>query len=122
MSEIRVTTLKDTSGGNSSSTSDIYNGRQKAWANWNGNGTVAIRTSFNVNSITDDGTGIFRMNFSTALTDRNYAGYACGGSGDSITGHYQGLVWGGTSSYIWVRTLWNTSMYDLDDSGAAVIR
>lgn len=78
MSEIRVTTLKDTSGGNSSSTADIYSGRAKAWVNWNGVSTVAIRASFNVNSITDVGTGHFTVNFTTSFSDTNYC-FAGGG-------------------------------------------
>ena len=72
MSEIRVTTLKDTSGGNSSSTADIFSGRAKAWVNFNGQGTVAIRANFNVNSITDNGTGYYTVNFTSSLSDTNY--------------------------------------------------
>jgi hypothetical protein len=45
----------------------------KAWVNFNGTGTVAIRASMNVSSITDNGTGDYIVNFSTALTDANYA-------------------------------------------------
>jgi len=74
MSEIRVTTLKDTSGSNSSTTAEIASGRAKAWVNFNGQGTAAIRGSFNVNSITDITEGVFTVNFSTSLTDANYAG------------------------------------------------
>ena len=73
MSEIRVTTLKDTSGGNSSTTSQIASGRAKAWVNFNGQGAVAIRANFNVNSITDNGTGRYTVNFSTALDDSNFS-------------------------------------------------
>ena len=73
MSEIRVTTLKDTSGGNSSTTSQIYSGRAKAWAHFNGSGAVTLRASFNVNSIGDNGTGNYQINFSTAMVDANYA-------------------------------------------------
>jgi len=73
MSEIRVTTLKDTSGGNSSTTAQIASGRAKAWVNFNGDGAVAIRANFNVNSITDNGTGDYTVNFTTALTDANYS-------------------------------------------------
>jgi hypothetical protein len=46
----------------------------KAWVNWNGQGTVAIRDDFNVNTITDLGTGAFRVNFSNSLGDSNFAG------------------------------------------------
>ena len=45
----------------------------RAWVNFNGTGTVAIRASFNVSSITDLGTGSYTINFTTAMTDANYA-------------------------------------------------
>jgi hypothetical protein len=44
-----------------------------AWVNFNGTGTVAIRSSYNVSSITDGGTGLYTVNFTTALSDANYA-------------------------------------------------
>jgi hypothetical protein len=44
----------------------------RAWVNFNGTGTVAIRASYNVSSITDNGTGDYTVNFSTALSDANY--------------------------------------------------
>ena len=45
----------------------------RAWVNFNGTGTVAIRASFNVSSITDNGTGDYTVNFTTAMPDTNYA-------------------------------------------------
>lgn len=45
----------------------------RAWVNFNGTGTVAIRASGNVSSITDNGTGDYTVNFNTAMTDTNYA-------------------------------------------------
>jgi hypothetical protein len=44
----------------------------RAWVNFNGTGTVAIRASFNVSSITDNGTGDYTVNFTTAMSDANY--------------------------------------------------
>jgi len=44
-----------------------------AWVNFNGTGTVAIRSSYNVSSITDNGTGNYTVNFATALSDANYS-------------------------------------------------
>jgi hypothetical protein len=44
----------------------------RAWVNFNGTGTPAARASGNVSSITDDGTGLFRVNFSTSMPDANY--------------------------------------------------
>ena len=45
----------------------------RAWVNFNGTGTVAIRASGNVSSITDNGTGDYTVNFTTAMTDANYS-------------------------------------------------
>lgn len=45
----------------------------RAWVNFNGTGTIAIRASGNVSSITDSGTALYRVNFSTAMADANYA-------------------------------------------------
>jgi hypothetical protein len=62
-STIRGSDNFDTAGGNA----------VKAWVNFNGTGTVAIRASFNVTSITDNGTGDYTVNFTTAMSDANYA-------------------------------------------------
>lgn len=45
----------------------------KAWVNFNGTGTVAINASFNVSSITDNGTGNYTINFTNAMTDTDYS-------------------------------------------------
>jgi hypothetical protein len=47
--------------------------------NFNGTGTVAIRASGNVSSITDNGTGDYTVNFTTAMPDANYAFSICAG-------------------------------------------
>ena len=44
----------------------------RAWVNFNGTGTVAIRASYNVSSITDNGVGVYTVNFTNALLDGNY--------------------------------------------------
>jgi hypothetical protein len=54
----------------STSTANVINGA-KAWVNFNGTGTVAIRASYNVSSITDNGTGNYTVNFTTAMPDEN---------------------------------------------------
>ena len=46
----------------------------RAWVNFDGTGTPAIRASGNVSSITDNGTGDYTVNFTTAMPDANYAG------------------------------------------------
>jgi hypothetical protein len=48
----------------------------RAWVNFNGTGTVAIRASGNVSSITDNGTGLYTVNFTTAMPDVNYSAIA----------------------------------------------
>jgi hypothetical protein len=50
----------------------------RAWVNFNGTGTVAIRGSGNVTSITDNGTGAYTVNFSNAMPDANYCTNATG--------------------------------------------
>jgi hypothetical protein len=68
MSTLRVNNLQNVSGGSLLPSVQLA----KAWVNFNGTGTVAIRSSFNVTSITDNGTGDYTVNFTTALTDANY--------------------------------------------------
>ena len=65
MSTIKVDTIKNTSN------VEVFTA--KAWVNFNGTGTVAIRASGNVSSITDNGTGNYTVNFTTAMTDVNYS-------------------------------------------------
>ena len=66
---ITPSTLRD--GVNATGSAPIYAAR--AWVNFNGTGTVAIRASGNVSSITDNGTGNYTINFATALPDANYS-------------------------------------------------
>lgn len=56
-----------------------------AWVNFNGTGTVAIRSSYNVSSITDNGSGDYTVNFTTAMADVNYCALISGRR-DSETG------------------------------------
>ena len=65
MSTLKVNTIQNTSG------VEVYTA--KAWVNFNGTGTVAIRAAGNVSSITDNGTGDYTVNFTNAMPDANYA-------------------------------------------------
>ena len=65
MSTLRVTTLRTQAG------VEVYTA--KAWVNFNGTGTVAINSSGNVTSITDNGTGDYTVNFTVAMVDANYS-------------------------------------------------
>ena len=50
----------------------------RAWVNFNGTGTIAIRASGNVSSLTDNGTGDYTVNFTNAMPDVNYCSLATG--------------------------------------------
>ena len=64
-----------------SGTAPLYMAR--AWVNFNGQGTVAIRASGNVTSITDNGVGSYTVNMTTAMPDANYA--ICGNVGNATS-------------------------------------
>ena len=89
MSTLKVSTIQDISGNNSSTPSEVANGRAKAWVNFNGSGTVAIIDSYNVASITDNATGDYTINFTNAMTDADY----CVSGGVSTDSGGQGYRW-----------------------------
>lgn len=72
MSTLNVSNISD--GSTSVGTSYVVNGSAKAWVNFNGTGTVAIRESLNVTSITDNGTGNYYANFTTSFASDNFVG------------------------------------------------
>ena len=69
----------------------------RAWVNFNGTGTVAIRGSGNVSSITDTGTGSYTVNLSSSMPDANYA-VVDSLSGTTQTGNSDGI--GGAFDYL----------------------
>lgn len=80
----------------------------KAWVNFNGTGTVAIRASFNVSSITDNGVGNYTVNLATAMPDVNYA--VSLGQSDANSGVYgTNYAFNTGSTSLQYRTLVNTS-------------
>lgn len=62
-------------------------GLAKAWVNFNGTGTVAIRANYNVSSITDNGTGSYTVNFTNAMPDADYVCNANAAPTTSDTGN-----------------------------------
>ena len=81
MSVLKVNSIQPTTPGSE----DYF--LAKAWVNFNGTGTVAIRASGNVSTITDNGTGNYTVNFTTAMPDTNYiANTNCMASGTSSYG------------------------------------
>ena len=75
----KVTTIQDASGSNGSTPEQVFQGRAKAWVNFNGEGTIAIRDSFNVSSITDEAVGVYTVNIDTDMANVNYCAVVTSG-------------------------------------------
>lgn len=105
MSTARFNTLENAAGSKSVPVATVVDGSAKAWVNFNGTGTVAIRASFNVSSVTDNSTGDYTINFTTAMVDQQYAVNVSGdGPVYSTVGHCQAYV-----AYPGVRSTYTTS-------------
>ncbi len=76
-----ISPLKMREGFNASGSAPVYACR--AWVNFNGVGTVSIRDDGNVSSITDEGTGSYTVNLTTAIEDVNYSVLASNGDRSS---------------------------------------
>jgi hypothetical protein len=70
----------------------------RAWVNFNGTSTVAIRASGNVSSITDNGTGSYTVNFTTAMPDTNYAVAVTARRIDANNANFSAVLKGTTSA------------------------
>ena len=95
----------------------------KAFVNFNGTGTVAIRAQFNVSSITDNGTGDYTVNFATAFADANYSALVTGSktSGSIRTGMVSEST-APTSSALRIHTADNTDVKDSSYVNVAIFR
>ena len=108
-------------GLNATGSAPIYAAR--AWVNFNGTGTVAINAGGNVSSITDNGTGDYTVNFTTAMSDANYAPVPAWGNTGGLTYGYQGGVTDLTTSSFRMRTHGaSTTPTDRDIVTVAVFR
>jgi len=95
----------------------------RAWVNFNGTGTVAIRGSGNVTSITDNGTGLYTVNFTTSMPDTNFAtNVTAKNPYNSTAGEMIGLTGTVTTSSVQVRNGTISTMYDVDLVCVAVFR
>jgi len=93
----------------------------RAFVNFNGTGTVAIRASFNVTSITDNNAGDYTVNFTTAMPDANYAVVGATGligSGARIFS----LTTAFSASSVRIGTYATTTAVDLDNNCVAIFR
>ncbi len=100
----------------------------RAWVNFNGTGTPAIREDGNVSSITDNNTGDYTINFTTAMPDRNYAVFTEGNYG-SGSGEYADPngIWAPynqapTTSTVRIGTRSNSNFYDYSEVNVAIFR
>ena len=87
----------------------------RAWVNFNGTGTPAIRGNGNVSSITDVGTGQYSINFTTAMPDINYATNITLAGGNA----YIGTISSQTTALVTIST-WDTSSAFFDSTIVAV--
>jgi hypothetical protein len=108
-----ITPLKLRNGLNASGSAPIYACR--AWVNFNGTGTVAIRASGNVSGITDNGTGDYTINFTTAMEDANYGVSLSNAEPSSPTADsvHNGIMYGQTTTSVRTRSWsWAGSVTD----------
>ena len=95
----------------------------RAWVNFNGTGTVAIRASGNVSSITDNGVGLYTVNFIAAMPDTNYSavngGYRYSSGSSTQEGFHSYLT---MSISIDVLTLNGGAFYDSAQVNVAIFR
>lgn len=115
MSTIKVNNLQTTNG------VDLYISR--AWASWDGTGTVSIFASGNVSSITDNGTGLWTVNFTNSVASTGYVTTMNVGKGDAggdlnVAAHYRSEVSGTVKATSSVRCCSaNKSNYTAFDHG-----
>jgi hypothetical protein len=105
---------------NATGTAPIYACR--AWVNFNGTGTVAIRESGNVSSITDNNTGDYTVNFTTAMVDANFSLSAtCNGeSGLVVCGSANSTTYSTTSARFRVRVPDTDISFSRDSANVSV--
>ena len=101
MSTISANDLQNTSGG-----IPTVKGQRlipTAWVNFNGTGTITIRDSENVSSITDMGPGLYRVNFAITMPNANYAAMLSASKGSGYR-HYADGYQTPSTSYMGVHT------------------
>ncbi|MDA9930449.1 hypothetical protein N9E91_04320 [Alphaproteobacteria bacterium] len=81
---IAADTLTHSTAG-SLTTDYVVNGSAKAWIAFNGTGTIAIKDSNNFASISDDGTGDYKSNLTSALSNANGSATSGGGHPEALT-------------------------------------
>jgi hypothetical protein len=95
----------------------------RAWALFNGTGTVSLTESGNVSSITDQGVGFYDVNFTTAMPDANFAAIASSSDPNYGTHNQAYFLYNRTTSTVRIKsTASNGSEYDIDEISVIVMR
>ena len=128
MSTLKLDTIASRDGTESTDVTNVINGSAKAWVNFDGTGTVAIRESFNVGSITDLAVGRYEVNFTNAFADINYVCVTGinhnSSSGGSNNYNRSAVSNAGTTSKAYYNTYGsnNSTLYDVPVNQLAVFR
>ena len=119
MSTLKADTIQNTSGGAVTLTNQSA---AKAWVNFNGTGTIAVRDSLNVSSLDDNATGEYDANFSSSMDSVGYT-WAISGRSGGTTPDFEANS-DPTTSYLNFRAgagTWNGSSYTAQDKTFAVV-
>jgi hypothetical protein len=118
MSTLKVTTIQNLSG------VEVYT--VKAWVNFNGTGTVAIRASGGVSSITDLAVGRYRVNFTNAMPDANYQVSGTVGTNPTNSGwgdlNINDALAAPTTTHVTVGTIGYTEWQDTEIVTVSILR
>ena len=90
-------------------TSYIFNGVAKAWCNFQGTSTVSIHDGFNSASLTDEGTGQYKVNYTSAMSSDKY-GYSFCANAQTDVGMDDNTT---TYCFLFVRQGWDTTTTDI---------
>ena len=99
----------------------------RMWINFNGTGTIAIRDSGNVSSITDNGVGDYNVNINNDMPDANYAAVMYnsayhGTGGGSFNNHYAGGLNSRTAALMRVQSHNSSGYVDSELFDVAIFR
>jgi len=112
LSNIRVGTISGVNG-----TDPVTLTKQsaaKVWVNFNGTGTIAIRDSFNVSSLTDNGSGDYDINFTSSFDSVNHAGSGLAGDDGHFASYRNGIGQNSASMANIAITIYSGSRTDMD--------
>jgi len=121
MSTAKFDTLSNLAGTLTITVDTVAQGTARAWVNFNGTGTVAIRAAFNVSSITDNGVGNYTVNFTTAMPDANYSTQLSSGAAVTNQGGFNRILTLNTTTAN-IQHYENNNLVDTDQIAVAIFR